>query len=489
MLSKFAKNSLFYSSSSIIRILASILTIPILTRTMGLEAYGMWVFIFTLVQTFSLLFDFGLSTSVTVFLSSEISKGDFKKVSSIAFAVIKLSLFISFLISLPCFLFPDLFLRLLLVDSINQHESQLYFLLRWGALGVSLKLLQQILVGIEQAFQNYKEAGILSTFECATFSFFQILIAYSHGTASDFLVCYALINLLTTCAHVYTVRKFLVKTTAVEKIHLEEVLGILKYSFFVWITVIGGVAFARGDRIIVGAFLNNVTLAIYSTFVDVSSAIYSLSSALAYPVISYFNKIEEDTTNNQINLFDQVRFAFQASSLVAFSMFTVLSIYSDLIITLLLGQEYSNASNIFILRVSLMIYTLSCLKSVGFYITLKNDGKKAAAIQLVSSVLALALIFILSRSYGLVGGVVGNVGFLTSLLFTFTAKKYFPSFSNIFLKSLYLLAPYFLIVVIVSFSPLTLFQKVAFSCSGEIVLLYWFFSGNKGVFSNMIGDN
>ena len=69
------KNGFYNTAAGLIRIALGILTIPVLIRSLGVEAYGLWTLASTVITVVNLA-EAGLSTATTIFVSQDLAKDD-----------------------------------------------------------------------------------------------------------------------------------------------------------------------------------------------------------------------------------------------------------------------------------------------------------------------------------------------------------------------------------------------------------------------------
>ncbi len=470
---RFLKDSFFLGSSAIVRIVISIITIPLLTRLMGLQEYGIWVLASTIVQSFIFL-DLGFSTSATVFISQSLSTNDNQKISETLTVIIAVVIILATLIACLIFVSADP-ISSIFRNISSESKLELQFSFRIGAIAVWLRLIQQTLIGVERSFFQFKKISFLSILDYLLLGFGQISLAISSANASKLMILYSIVSLVVLVFHILLTSRLLKDIKLSIKLDSEKAFEIIRYSFFAWMTSLGGVLFARGDRIIVGIFLNPTSVSIYTAFVEIASSIYSLSALIIQPIMPIISSHSLDSIKNSVEVKQKIRFAFHTNASVALSIFIFLFLLPQLVIQIMLGQNQVNDLNIFGLRICLLIYTISCFKAMSFYIALIKAEIHAMVLQLASALLTLLLIYFFSKFYGLLGAIIGNVGFLMTLLFNNISMKAIDQNTAWLFKPINFLLVYFFVLIFIVFSvPMTTNLNILILIISELIILLWF---------------
>jgi O-antigen/teichoic acid export membrane protein len=409
------RNGVYNLIGGAIRVALGIAVIPILIRSLGIEEYGLWTLASSVLGVVNLA-EAGLSTATTVFLSQDLREKNPRNISE----TITVSLIIIFLLAtiagISLYLssgaivswYPDL--------SLSQ-SSNLLLALQIGALLIWFRLFQQVLIGVEQAYQRYDLINIVGTFSSVLTSLGMITISLSSGKTLQLMQYQLFTNFILFLIHIWLV-KFLVGNI---KFHLtfSKILEIGKYSSMMSITSIGGVLFTRVDRLVIGYVLGSKYLGIYSAITDIASQINALSAMAVQPLIS--------SISNEINIRSksvqkQVKKSLLANLYISLFLGILINTFAPFILSLLLKQKIEEVNDIFLLsfRLGTLIYSMYSINGSGYYVLLgtKRVGI-CSAISLIVGIFSIILIYLGAINLGLVGAILGNAGFLGVYAFTF----------------------------------------------------------------------
>ena len=414
------KNGFYNAVAGGIRIALAILTVPVLIRQLGVEEYGLWTLASSVVLMLGLA-EAGLATTTTVFVSQDLGNKNFDGLSqtlTITFGAMlvlaTLAMFALFFVAKPI---VDLFPKLQEVQQYTAIQA-----LQIGGFVVWIKLLQQILIGVEQAYQCYAKLSILNTTQSVLFSLGMFIVAWHGGRTVELMQWQAIASFVVFSSHVWVVRMLIRGINLCPAWNLKKGITIARYSLMSWLTSLGGALFSRVDRLIVGSLLGTEILGVYAVITNTTGVINSFSALPVQPLVPALNiHINQQVVNNS-QLKQKVKQAFEINAAVALGFGISLFILAPFVMHLLV-DSVSNHENILAFRLATLIYSLYSLNAVGFYILLSLDVKLCMIIQIFSAIFSLLLISITSYYFGLLGVVIGNIGFLFSLLFIYFGMK------------------------------------------------------------------
>jgi O-antigen/teichoic acid export membrane protein len=413
------KNGIYNSLGGVIRVGAAALSTPILIHLMGLEEYGLWALV-TSTLGFVTIAEAGLPVSTTVFISQDLSKQDrqsFSQTLSISICgMIVLASGASLLLWANAASVVRLFPQLNLQDQQTVIQA-----LQFGAIGVWAQLIQQVCVGVEQAYQEYRLMSILKTLPWVFFAGGWIVIAWLGGNAIALAQWQAAISVLALAGHFWLLRS-LVKEHFVgicwSKSHGFK---IAKYSSMAWVTNLGGAVFTRCDRLLVGAILGSTKLGLYTVISDFSGAINFFSAQPIQPILPTISYLSANPSTDKKLLQQKVKEATEINCFVATLAGAVLVTLAPKIVHVILPRE---ADYIVLAFQALIIITTLCsLNAVGYFILFSQDVKKASIIQTVAGFLSIFLVALGCQYLDFLGVALGNAGYLITLLMPIIAAR------------------------------------------------------------------
>jgi O-antigen/teichoic acid export membrane protein len=421
---KLVKNGLYNSIGGVIRIGLGVLTIPIMIRQIGLAEYGLWTLAFSVVSIV-ILAEAGLSTAVTVFASEDLRQEDNTGLQHTLSATLLAIFTLATLAAAFLLLGSDWIVSLF--DSLTPTEKmRVAIALRIGALVVWAKLIQQVLVGMEQAYERYDIINIVNSGTSIGTAVCTIAAVSYGGRIIELMILQAAISVISLVAHATTVAS-LFKSNKIPwrlQFNLQKTVAIIKYSFVMWLTILGGVIFSRFDRIIVGNMMGTQILGVYSAITDMTVQINVFSALAVQPIISSLtpSRIQEEAEAPKVR--EQVKHSLLINLAVALVFGAILTATAPWIVEQVLRTGQTGISYIKEFRIAVMIYSMYSINAVGYYILLAtNRVKTASTVSLIVGVCSLLTIFIGCHYWGLIGALIGNATFLGVNALTFYGMK------------------------------------------------------------------
>ncbi|MCM0593365.1 MAG: oligosaccharide flippase family protein [Gloeotrichia echinulata DEX184] len=415
------KNGLYNVIPGLFRAGLSFISIPVLIRLMGLEEYGVWALVSS-VLSFIVLAEAGLPVSATVFVSQDLAKKDEKGLSQtltiIVGAMLLLASIAALLLGIGAEALASCFPKL---ETFQQQR--VVQAIQVGVIAVWAQLLQQCFIGIEQAYQQYKFMSALTTVQWIFLTVGWMALAWSGGRAVALAQWQVLVSVATLLGHIWIIALLTKKQNIRLLWNPQRGIEILNYSLISWITTLGRALFTRGDRLIVGSLLGSSQLAIYATMLDFASATISFSALAVHPLIPAISNLVVENNSNKALLRDKVKKAIKINVLVAITIGSVILICGTLIIKFVIPESF-NFTNVKIFQISVLIATLTALNAPGYLILFTTKDVAISAFnQLFFGVLSLGLIAIGSVQFGLLGAVLGNIGYIGTLILPVVAMK------------------------------------------------------------------
>ncbi|MBD2562671.1 MULTISPECIES: lipopolysaccharide biosynthesis protein [Nostoc] len=476
------KNGFYNSITGLIKIGLGILIIPILIRLLGIEEYGLWTLASAVVVMVTLA-EAGLSTATTVFVSQDLGKKDIDGLSQTLTVTIGAMLILATLAVVALWMGAEPIMNLF--PKLGQlQQLKVIQAIKIGGLVVAARLLQQILIGVEQAHQRYDLMNVLNTIQSVLLNVGMLIVVWLGGRTVELMQWQAGVGVVTLVSHIWVVRSLLQNMNLRLSWNQNKAVAVGGYSLMMWLNTLGSMLFSRGDRLIVGSLLGTQALGVYASITDITAQINSFSALPVQPLLPTLSNLIGQQNINQRQLEQQLKQATQINGLVALGMGATLITLSPLILKLLFSEQTASQC-LMIFCIATAIYALYSCHAVGYYSLLgTNAVKTCALIQLLSSFSSLGLIAIGAYNFGLTGAIIGNLGYLTTSIVTVFGMKRLSVSYTLWFKWLCFPLIWFFIVVLLNFKLQDdyIIRCIIFSIQTTILLI-WFAISNDYNFS------
>lgn len=402
-------------AGGVIRMGINLLLVPLLIRALGVEDYGLWVVVVALLGLAGLM-EGGVALTTTVFGAKYLGNGDTDRLAKTFTIGVTISFVLASLAGSLVFYNNgevSRFFPLLLPDRVQSITQTL----RLGGLLVFLRIFQQNLVGLQQAYQKYASLNILETTQIIFTNLGILAIAYRGGRIFEMVQWQIAIGSLILICHVWNSFRL----TSADKLSLQWDGQMLKeflhFSGMSWLLSIGGNLFSQADKLIVGSVLGTNVVALYSVITSISYQINTLSALPAQPMVPTISGLLNQENVDRNVLKDQIQRGFLLSVLVAMAVGVILMTLAPLIMQILVPSH--TQTDVYALQLAIVIYVSYSINAIGYYILIgANAIATCTGIQAIGAVLTLIMIRFGSDSFGLIGAVAGNAAYSISLFMT-----------------------------------------------------------------------
>ncbi|QSV54946.1 MAG: oligosaccharide flippase family protein [Dolichospermum sp. UKL201] len=415
------RNGIYNVIPGLFRAGLGFISVPILIRLMGLEEYGVWSLVSS-VLSLIVLAEAGLPVSATVFVSQDLAKKDDKGLSQTLTITIAAMFILATTASVLLCIGGEALASCFPKLEALQHQMVVQSI-QVGAIAVWAQLLQQCFIGIEQAYQQYKFMSALATIQWIFLTTGWMVLAWSGGRSVMLAQWQSVVSVATLLGHIWIILLLTKKQNIRLLWNSQRGIEIVNYSLVSWITTLGRALFTRGDRLIVGSLLGSSKLAVYATMFDFASVTTSFSALAVQPLIPTISNLVLEKDSNKALLQNKVKQAIIINALVSIVIGSIILICGGLIIKFVIPESF-NVTNVKIFKISVLITTLISLNAPGYFILFTTKDVAISAFnQLFFGALSLILIATGSLQFSLSGAVFGNLGYLGTLILPAVAMK------------------------------------------------------------------
>lgn len=380
-------------AASIIVSLCGLILLPILTKNLSIEEYGIWVQIGVTISFLVPLSTLVLYTSGHRFLSGEKDKKLVSKGFSSIFAVVFLT---SFIISILIFVFSKpLSIAIFGGTEVEYFVRLIAPLILLGAM--NLVYMQYFLT-----FQQVKKYSALSILEPVL----QILLI-SYFLLAGFGLFGAIVSLLIVRGFMLILGFLLIiLQIGVSVPSYASIKNYLIFSIPLVPPILCYWTYNLSDRYVVGYFLGMASVGVYSVSYKIGSMITLFYSSLSITLLPTLSKLYEENKMQEIktHLKYLSKLYFMLAIPAAFGL-TVLS--KALLITLTTSEFISGFIIIPIIALATIIYNVGSLNS--HVLLLYKRTKMFAIIAMLSALINIVLNIILVPSIGISGAAIATL--------------------------------------------------------------------------------
>lgn len=411
-------NSVYTSLGAGLRLVISILAVPLLVRFLGIDRYGLWSVILS-ISLLSVLMEFGINVALTKYLAEDIALKDWVKADQHLTVSFSIYLLIG-LITLVCFWIVSPWIGKIIFGK-TENPLETLLALRFTSILMFVYFIQHWLIAVEAGFMRYDIQSVIDTFIALINQVGSVAIAFWGGKLYHLMLWLIFITVIGVIIHIIRVRQ-LIKGRGLDFTDFRGTLSIMiRFGIFQWLSNLGSVAFAYFDRIIVNSLLGPTATGLYSAATSIVTRINQLSAmplqVLPPALSSVISKKEKDRAQS---IYQK---ATNLNGLVVYLIAAPIMYWSKFLALFLVGNEYVTQESNLLLNLA-FVYAIYSLGAAGFYTTI-GAGKPIhnAIWGIVGGGAMLVLLFILLPIYGLDGVIGANAAYVVVLIINLFAAK------------------------------------------------------------------
>ncbi len=400
---KFLKNIFSSSSAFTIRILLNFFFIPYITSTFGSARYGVWIIIFQTVAYFT-LFDFGINSALTRFVSKAFAKKDFKTINKTLSTANALYFLIGTAVGLLVYLLAELY--------FNMFEISSPELIAEGKTAL-------ILLGVFLAFQFYMMAfgnshgafqrldiskNLLAAEEIVRIAVMSILLYYGYGLIALALTIVVTTILRSTLGIIWLKKLFpeIRLSFHFDKDSARQLFGYSKITLFIslcWLVLYGS------DSFILGLLSTTAAAGIYAPGAQLMLYIRNLINIVGVPLVPAISHLEsqESFVRIQIIYLKGLKYI----SYISFAMMSSVLFFAESFVRLWLDVQFAQTADVIkILAIGTAFFLPQIIGNSILFGCEKH--KIILQVAIVETISKLLLVIFLVPLFGIVGMAMAN---------------------------------------------------------------------------------
>jgi O-antigen/teichoic acid export membrane protein len=411
-------------AGALVRIAAAVVAMPLTVRFCGLEEFGRWSFLLS-IGTVLATCDFGLPTTVTVYVSREFchepdpavsARVSYVAVSSLLVATAMGLIAVGIMLVGPFLPATQKFFGVGRVDIVLAASMGLF---------VGSRVLTNVAAAFLQAAANYAAFVSIGLIFVLPTAVGLPLAAYYGFDAVAFLHIHTIFSIGTLLA-------YLVACSAMRRergwrgvVDRREWAGMARFGLGSWLGSAGGILFSQLDRVVVGMLLSAQQLGIYAAATLVTSQINALSAIPVQPLLPFVARYAHDINGHLRELRILVSNAIRVNTAIALALSALSFVYAPVIAAAVVQPDSVSALTS-ALRTLSIVYGAYSLNAVGFYCMFAtHDLRRLCLITIGSGLLTLVAIAMGAQVAGLMGAAIGNLPYVLTLTLTAIAIRRF----------------------------------------------------------------
>ncbi len=413
------RSSLYSMVAIMLRLTLTLISIPILIKSLGLAQYGVWAVSIS-VLNLTTLARFGLDSALSFRLAETRAIAQQTEVQRVLGTSFVLFISIGFAVMLLMALASTPLATVLFSTSEPSSTPRMVLLVL--AVVAFLQFWKQWAISTEVGLLRYDMIGFAESIGALVLQGGLIFFALLGSELVVLSLWYCVATLLTLLLHQKLLSRF-IHLNLNPRIHWDRQVAhlLMRFGATQWLSILGGTLFSQLDRIMVNLVLGPSITGLYVAATSLVSKINELS---AVPIEAIVPAMSMAKAQGQ---WERVLFVFsraqRLNSIIIFLMVAVITFGAYSIASITVPSEYTSTLAMLI-QIMAIAYGIYSLNATGYFsaIGLGMPGINARWVLTAGLIYVLLLSFLLAF-YGLTGAAWANFAFIITVIINFQVAR------------------------------------------------------------------
>lgn len=392
------RNSLANLAGGLVPALVTLLTLPFIVRTLGSESYGVLVLITSIIGYFSVL-DLNVTAGSVKFVAEHHATGDIGARNQTIVCGLGLYAVIGAtgcLLILVCsdFLILNVFL---IPEAIQAAAAESLHLAAWGFLFGQIQIYLQ---SVPQAIRRYDWTATVESMFGMLVPLATVAVLWQGYGLFEVVLVRVVASVANIALLAMVIRKLL-PDFVFQRPGSQILAALARFSGYSYLSRLASVAYAQGDKLIIGATLAMTALAQYAVPFMLVNRLYALTfrlGAVLFPVASALSAANDVRGLKEIYLYS-VRYTLFVNCVIT----ALLATLAREVLHYWMGVDVARVST----EILAVLAFAALLDSITNIPSLVNDGvgrpRVTGLFAVARAAVGLALTFILVAKMGIIG--------------------------------------------------------------------------------------
>ena len=440
------------SLSQLISISQTILTVPMFINAWGVDGYGKWIILTSVIMYLNLL-DFGGQNYIGNLLTIDYNNNDYEKFKinlsqglSVFILIIIIAIVILFFISF-IILNPNLFN---LQNKFSITELSIFFIIGVAFL---ISIPGGVYISIYRASGKFARATLIGNILKIAVLISTLFLLYLRVNMFYYSIFFLITGIIGTLV-VFIDSKKMFPLLSIVNINLSNAkkgFKFLKGSFSFWLIAISNSLNIQGVILVLSIYVDPTTIVLYSTHKMIGNFVSYIGNVFQAPLWPEFTKLF--TLNNSIELKNLILNSIKIIMFLTIISIFLIWIFIPYLYPIWSGNKISIDFDVLFL-ILLQTFIASSWTTAGWVLYATNNTSKIAIFSILNGLFTVLISLILIPKYKLIGLCISTLsgdllfGFLT---YPFLVNKIFGlkplRFYKIFIQYTFFLIPLIFVIL------------------------------------------
>jgi len=320
--SKNLNNAAWSSVDAIVYPALMLLATPVFINKLGVELYGIWMFINTIMASIGIL-NIGLGDATVKFVSKYLVAGEREKVNKIIGATYSVYLVLCAVVVLVAIVSSFVVREYNWLHLAEGRTTVVFYTIQIAGLTLGLKFIEQIFLAVFKGYERYDLSAKISILGKVTTLGVNLLLVVLDFSLIHIFIGSCFVTFIYLLIEAWLVYRFSNFTHFIPLFERKYIREIFSFGIWTWFQSIIGILSGQVDKFIVISLSDIKTFAYYSIALTIFTQIHSVFSASVawiFPVISKKIYMGEKVDH----LYNKIQFYFLGVATILLAVFYVI---------------------------------------------------------------------------------------------------------------------------------------------------------------------
>jgi O-antigen/teichoic acid export membrane protein len=280
-----------------------------------------------------------------------------------------------------------------------------------AVLAMGIQQIETVLSAAIRGLEHFQRQAVIEVLSRASLTAVVIYVAWHTRSLEAILIAQCAVYLASMLVRAMALRRLVPDKRLFALSDKTEAGRLFRYSGWMWLTTLAGVAYTNADRIILGRSLGAAAAGQYNIYLQITQLIHFIPSSVFAFALPAFSRLAAQGTAGRVEIARTYRIYLLAISMAALAIAAAMTVSWPLLLQVLAGAAFADDRLGAPAFLSLNFLLLAC-NVTPFYLLLAFGHAKVVALVTTASMLAaLALMALLIPRYGLQGAALARLAY------------------------------------------------------------------------------
>jgi O-antigen/teichoic acid export membrane protein len=292
-----------------------------------------------------------------------------------------------------------------------------------AVLAMGIQQIEAVLAAAIKGLERFRRQAMIEMFSRAALTAVVIYVAWYTRSIETILIAQCAVYFTSMLVRAVALRRLLPDKRLFQRSDRAEAGRLIRYSGWMWLTALAGVAYTSADRIMIGRTLGAAAAGQYNIYVQITQLIHFVPSSVFAFLLPAFSRLAGQGVSRSDEIARTYRMCFIVVSSTALAMAIAITLAWPLLLRIFAGNGLDGHQIVTARLLTLNFVLLACVVAPYYLVLALGYARAVSTISSVSMVVALVLMVILIPRYGLEGAAFARLPYGLGTLMLFWAAQ------------------------------------------------------------------